>query len=271
MRTLRNLSTAALVAGAVTLGLQAQTTVFSENYTGGATTLTYVNMASISAHGAGTDGTLGEAYRVQAGNLSVFLVLFPTVTLGSNTGDYLRLNVTLRTESNPSGHFRLGLFDDAGTLWSSANGDDIGYNTDFGSVRSAWYATGGPAYYLTTGTPLTNTPGTSVQRALSTTSPVTFQFQLTRTETGATFTLHRGTIATGPNVLVYSLNHSTPVTNFEEFAVFTQNARDYWLDNLSLTTGSAIPEPSTYAAGLGAAALGLVMWRRRRRTPPSNT
>lgn len=248
--------------------LRAQTTVVSENYTAGATSLTYANLASITAHGAATDATLGDAYQVQAGNLSVVLALFPhSVSLGTTTGDYVRLNVTLRTETLPGGYFRLGLFDNGGTLWSSANGDDTGYNADFGTTKSAWYATGGPAYYLSVGTPSTNAPGTSLQRGLTTTVPVRFQFQVTRTDAGATFTVHRGTVATGPTTLVYSLDHVTPVTEFDEFAVFSQNARTYWLDDLSITTGntnvSAVPEPSTYAALFGVLALGLVAWRRR--------
>lgn len=37
-------------------------------------------------------------------------------------------------------------------------------------------------------------------------------------------------------------------------------------DNFTFTSGSAIPEPSTYAALCGAAALGLAVWRRRRAT-----
>ncbi len=251
-----------LGAGMLTaVSAPAQTTLYSESYTGGATSLTYVNLASLTAHGAGNDATLGDAYQVQAGNLSVLLTLFPTsVSLGAATGDYVRLNVTLRTETTPSGYFRLGLFNDGGTLWSSANGDDTGYNSDFGTVKAAWYATGGPAYYLTTGTPSSNTPGTSVQRSLTTTSPVMFQLQVTRTEAGATFTVHRGTTAVGPTTLVFSLDHNAPVTEFDEFAIFSQSARTYWLDNLSVSTGNtnAIPEPSTYAL-----ALGCVTWRRR--------
>jgi hypothetical protein len=265
----RSFSTALVLLACLAGTMRAQTTLFSDNFAGGSTSLTYANLASITAHGAATDATLGDAYQVQAGNLSVLLALFPhSVSLGSTTGDYVRLNLTLRTESNPSGYFRLGLFDDAGTVWSSANGDDTGYNADFGSTKSAWYATGGPAYYLTVGTPSTNAPGTSLQRALTTTAAVMFQLQLTRTDAGATFTLHRGTVASGPTTLVYSLDHATPVTEFDEFAILTQNARNYWLDDLSVTTGnslSAVPEPSTYAALAGVGALGLVVWRRRNR------
>lgn len=246
---------------------RAQTTVFSENYTAGATSITYANMASATSHGTATDTTLGAAYQVQAGNLSVLLALFPhSVSLGATAGDYVRLNVTLRTEATPSGYFRLGLFADGGTIWSSANGDDTGYNADFGTAKAAWYATGGPAYYLTIGNPSTTAPGTSLQRSLTTTTPVMFQLQVTRTEAGATFTVHRGTTAVGPTTLVFSLDHDAPVTEFDEFAIFTQSARTYWIDDLSVTTGnvSAVPEPSTYALALGALALGLAAWRRRK-------
>jgi hypothetical protein len=38
---------------------------------------------------------------------------------------------------------------------------------------------------------------------------------------------------------------------------------DVSFDNLTFTAASAVPEPSTYAALLGAGALGLVGWRRR--------
>jgi hypothetical protein len=253
---------------AVQRPLHAQTTLFSDSFTNGATTLTYANLASLTSHGTNTDVTLGDSYRVEAGNLSVLLVLFPSaVTLGGNPGDYVRLNATLRSEATPSGYFRLGLFDNGGTLWSSANGDDTGYNADFGSStgsRAAWYATGGPAYYLTTGSPSTQAPGTSLQRQLLTTSPVMFQLQLTRTETGATFEVFRGTTVTGPTTLVYSLEHATPVTEFDEFSIFSQSARTYWIDNLSVRTGAAaIPEPSTYATLAGLLALGLVTWRRQ--------
>jgi len=37
-------------------------------------------------------------------------------------------------------------------------------------------------------------------------------------------------------------------------------------DTIELTAASAIPEPGTYAAMFGAAALGLVLWRRRNRS-----
>jgi len=246
---------------------RAQTAVFSENYAGGTSALTYANLASVNAHGAATDTTLGDAYRVEAGNLSVLLALFPhSVSLGATAGDYVRLNVTLRTETTPGGYFRLGLFADGGTIWSSANGDDTGYNADFGTAKAAWYATGGPAYYLTTGNPSSTAPGTSLQRSLTTTAPVMFQLQVTRTAAGATFTVHRGTTAAGPTTLAFSLDHDAPVTEFDEFAILTQNARTYWIDDLRVTTGnvSAVPEPATYALLLGALAVGGVAVRCRR-------
>lgn len=248
--------------------LPAQTTVLADPFTGGSSVLTYANLTGITAQAVAPDADLGsEARQVTAGNLSVLLALLPSaVSLGGNTGDYVRLAFDFRTESTPSGYLRFGLFNSAGTLYSSANGDDTGYYADFGystGSRQAWYATGGPAYYLSVGNPATSAPGTSIQRQLTTVAPVTFQLQLTRTETGATFTVHRGTLVSGPTTLVYSLDHATPVTSFDEFAIFSQSARTYWIDDVTLTTGSAIPEPSAYAAAAGVLALGLA-WRRRR-------
>jgi len=61
----------------------------------------------------------------------------------------------------------------------------------------------------------------------------------------------------------------TPST---DFSIAFQNwvggsgggAQDIYLDNLTLTATSAVPEPSTYAALAGLGALGLALWRRRR-------
>ena len=247
----------------------AQTTVFSDSFTDGSSVLTYANLSSITSQTISIDTELGSrARQVVAGNYGTLLALFPsTVSLGTATGDYLRLRFDFRTESNPGGYLRFGLFNSAGTIYSSANGDDTGYNADFGSTRQAWHATGGPAYYLSVGSPATNTPGTSLQRQLSVLTPVTFQLQLTRTETGATFTVHRGTPVAGATTLVYSLDHASPVTSFDEFAIFTQNARTYWLDNLTLSTSAAaIPEPGTSSAIAGLLGLGALAVRRTRRT-----
>lgn len=42
------------------------------------------------------------------------------------------------------------------------------------------------------------------------------------------------------------------------------NVLDFSIDNIYVATAAPIPEPSTYAAIVGALALGLVAWRRRR-------
>jgi hypothetical protein len=249
----------ALALGAASAS--AQTTVFAENYTGGSSTLTYANLASVAAHGVATDSVLGEAYRIQANNLSAWLVLLPSAVSLAQTGDYVRLTFDFRSESNSSGHLRFGLFNSAGTVYSSANGDDHGYYADFGSTQQkAWYATGGPAYFLTLGTPVVSNSNPTFPQLhrITTTAAVPLQLQVTRTSAGATFTVHRGT------TLIYSLDHTSPVTSFDEFAIFTQSARTYWVDNLTLTTGTAIPEPGTSAALAGALGLIFVGWRRRR-------
>jgi hypothetical protein len=43
---------------------------------------------------------------------------------------------------------------------------------------------------------------------------------------------------------------------------------DMWLDNVRITSTSAIPEPSTYAALLGLSALVFTFWTRRSNRPP---
>lgn len=79
---------------------------------------------------------------------------------------------------------------------------------------------------------------------------------------GATYT----TVATvTPSALWSTGNASTNGFNFEVFANSTASAAissGMTADNFSIT---AVPEPSTYAALAGVAALGLAVWRRRSR------
>jgi len=63
---------------------------------------------------------------------------------------------------------------------------------------------------------------------------------------------------------------STGTSNTYMKLYLNNNANRYILGNIQSisVTGSAIPEPSTYAALAGAAALGLALWRRRRSADP---
>lgn len=71
----------------------------------------------------------------------------------------------------------------------------------------------------------------------------------------------------------YTNTDATPVSSFDMFAVLLQNTTGsdvsftLTMDTATLVGSySAVPEPSTYAALAGLAALGLVAWRRRRAT-----
>lgn len=71
---------------------------------------------------------------------------------------------------------------------------------------------------------------------------------------GDTFTLAAGTFIT--------TNYSGVAPASGSYSTFLADT-----NGLNLGAGSAIPEPSTYAAIAGAAALGLALWHRRRRVP----
>lgn len=59
------------------------------------------------------------------------------------------------------------------------------------------------------------------------------------------------------------------VANTQLKFYLNNNANRYLLGNIQSIAVTAVPEPSTYAALVGAAALGLATWHRRRRLPAS--
>lgn len=67
---------------------------------------------------------------------------------------------------------------------------------------------------------------------------------------------------------VYAGNTYTGFTSGSEDKIWLVGAAPYFSISFtitSLTIGSAVPEPSTYAALFGVAALGVAVWRRRKR------
>ncbi len=242
--------------------LHAQTTVLTNDFTSGTSTTTF------SVIGAGTTsyttdsgtGTLNSAaFRFQAANLNTLVGLFPSaLTLGSNVGDTLAVSFKVRQEADVTGKFRFGLVN-IGPL--DGTGDDNGYYVDYGNGGSnaAWYATGGPAYFGTFGNPRDTTYSGSVSlRNITAITPVSLTLKLTRTSTGADFDAINGSTA------VYTVSHTSPVTTIDQLAIFTDQARTIWIDDLTVVTGSAIPEPATWASTLGAFALLTATVRRRR-------
>lgn len=241
--------------------LQAETTHVNDQFTAGTSAITFsvIGSGTTSYSNDSGAGTLqSDAFKFDAANLNALIGLLPdSLTLGDTIGDYLSVRFRVRQEENFTGYFRFGLFN-IGPL--SGTGDDNGYYVDFGSggSRAAWYATGGPANYFGTGTPKDTTySGTLSTREINLTTPVTLTLKLTRTSTGADFDAINGAVT------VYTVSHTTPVTKIDEFAIFTQQARVIWLDDITVTTGSAIPEPATWAAWLGACALITAGTRRR--------
>ena len=71
-------------------------------------------------------------------------------------------------------------------------------------------------------------------------------------------------LATSVTLTSLNLSHGSEVYLRWSFNTNGANSQGLGLDNFSLTA-SAVPEPSTYAAIAGAAALFGAMWHRRRR------
>ena len=83
-----------------------------------------------------------------------------------------------------------------------------------------------------------------------------FAFAQTHTQPNAYFSAYAGTYtATSGTVILHDQNF-TIIGNFDATSV-------------TISSASAIPEPSTYAALAGAAVLGLAVWRRQRRSLPA--
>jgi hypothetical protein len=243
-------------------GTATAATLLTDNFTGGSSAITFSVIGAGSATYA-TDsgaGTLeSAALKFQAANLNTLVGLFPSrISLGTNPGDTLAVSFKVRQEENFTGYFRFGLFN-IGPI--NGTGDDTGYYVDYGDAGSgaAWYATGGPANYFGTGTP--SDPSNSGAFSLSQinlTTPISLTLRMTRTETGANFDAING------STVIYTVSHSSPVTTFDELAVFTQQARVIWLDDITVTSTTSVPEPASCASLAGVFMLGFGAARRRR-------
>jgi len=85
---------------------------------------------------------------------------------------------------------------------------------------------------------------------------------------GDVFTLSAGSLRyTGSPNSSASYTGALPVNGF--YNTFIADGNNTYLSNLG--SGSAIPEPSTYAAIAGAAMLGMAVWQRRRKQKPAPT
>ena len=170
-----------------------------------------------------------------------------------------------------------------GTLGGSGTLDGLTTIASGGHLAPGGALTGaGSAGTLTFGGSLTLTAGAILDFQLGTTSDLIAVTGGTLTGSSGTggITLNlsdAGGFAAGTYTLFNFVNGGTSDFTASDFAFGTlpagTTASDYTfgLTSTALTlsySGSAIPEPSTYAAIFGACALGLAIWRKRRAAAP---
>jgi MYXO-CTERM domain-containing protein len=224
-------------------------------------------------------------------------------TLGTNETLQVTFDLSFSQVGTSNGGFRLGLFDSNGGTRPTTNGVSSGFQGYDGYLFS-WNPNPGSssnALRLSARTP----GSSAVDTLLSSTATGTYsvvgsgggpsgQVFQTGTSYQATYTVSRGSgsgldfefSVTGGNLVNFSnaFSITSPSTySFDAFAILSvsSSGSNFALDNfrVSHAVGSSssgvsafdlggptvIPEPSTYAAGAGLAALGLAVWRRRRK------
>lgn len=294
-----------LIAAALPLALSAQTTttLFNENFAGGRTTLIEGTSAAWFSSAGSTTVAYENSTLTQNGNSRHLVGYFGSagspVTLA--VGDTLSFTFTVSFNSPTAvaNGFRFMLLDSTSvTEINGGTGLDIWHNNnritaDNGGAAGVHTGLTGYGAYLnlgvgaagssgarllerttTAGSPLTATSGTIAQlgTALATTavtSNANYTGVLTLTRSSTT-DLDLNFTFTGPGGINYSIAATdTSGATFSFDAVgFLNNsgATAFTLSQAKLDyTAAAIPEPSTYAALVGLAALGLVGWRRHSR------
>lgn len=211
----------------------------------------------------------------------IFSRSFTETTLGA--GDSLSLTFDF-TPGAGNSIYRLGLFDVGtaatitdGFLGQSANstiGKDgyytmFGSNTFGGAVRRETVASGA---VMGGGTNLTTAPLSAPTTTFAGTL-VSVVFTLTNTGTSAApvisfvSELHSGAGGTGSIIYTMSGTQSTSALNKFDNIIFYNGGTQMTLDNVKLTyTTAAVPEPGSFAAIAGVAALGAMGLRRKRRS-----
>jgi hypothetical protein len=243
------------------------------------------------------DGGAGEnTYGVSSGTGAVGLVLGggnTTLTVSNTTqtstlignfadtnlaiGDTLRLSFafTATGASSAAQNLRFGFFNSNTTPFTAnalsggtVGGNDTGYfvrYTPTASVNAAdnYVKRDG----LSNPTASVSPPSTSLVANITTTAvglinvPTTGFFQLERTASGVLISSQ-----VGGSIISSFLDTTSPFTAFNQVGTFFNGSTTpsfAFTDFTVALTTSAIPEPSTYAAGAGLVVLGFVALRRR--------
>lgn len=245
-----------------------------------ASDLTWYDINTNSGHGSSLSGsTLNITSSTATDATNIAFANFTSQTLGVGYSISLTFTVTAGTVANQDNNFRFGLFNSGGTLQTAdAAGNnpesprnDLGYkyrlSTDPSSTsgnQSRYYFTngGGSATALTsnkgTQTQLGNNVGTGV---ILSNSSKDLELKLTNTD-GTNIKMEvfiDGTLQDNGRTVAAATYTFDQVA----FSMANTNSVGYSISDLQVT---AVPEPSTYAAILGALALAGVALRRRQKS-----
>lgn len=287
MKKIRLLLALAVLATTPVIAM-AQTTLLNDTFSDGSSTDQNLSSSALWLNSSTSGMTLTSgALSVTAGRHALTYFTDSGTHSLTNVGDSLTVsfNIVFSQVGNASGGFRVGLFDSNGAVRPTANGNNSAF-TDYN----------GYAFSMALATPTTSSStnnnlslqerNTSVSGALisgltggaytgigsgggptgqtlATATTYTINYSVSRTTASSltfAFSLTGGTVTGFSN----SFTDESPSTyEFDAFAILStsSNGSSFSIDNVQVT---AIPEPSTYAALAGFAALGLCVWQRRR-------
>lgn len=284
---MKALLTALAVLAAAPLVASAQVTLLSDDFGDGS--ITDQNLTTSARwYNSSTSGmslSSGALSLTGGRHALAYFTNSGTHTL-ANVGDSLSVtfNIVFTQVGNASGGFRVGLFHSNGAARPTDNGDNASFSNYDGYAFSVALATptssassnnnlilqernAGVATTLIsalTGGAYTaiGSGGGPTGQTLSTATTYTINYTVSRPSASAltfSFSLTGGSVSGFSN----SFTDNSPTTyGFDAFALLStsSNGSNFSIDNVQVT---AIPEPTTYAAIVGALALGLVAYRRR--------
>ncbi len=199
---------------------------------------------------------------------------FAAVTL-SSINDYIELSGTYRTDDQIGGGMRFGLFYDSGTPTIANNDgsadDDIGYKANIGTPSGSATGTStltydnGPGDVATTDTVLYSITGAFAEDF----AVHTWRLRITLTGASELTLFQEWSGSSNGTSTLSGVVTTDLITTYNEAAFAwgaTTGSGDeaYYLDNITVTTNTVVPEPSHVALMLGCAGLVFVYLRKRR-------